>query len=646
MRTISELLLTFLFNACWQIALVAAIAALCARLLRGTTSRYQHLLWVIALAFSFCLPVLICSSLLGDAFFSELPRTMVKPASDGVAPAPQLIPDTQASLPVMWPTAPPTALKEAVPSILINRNVAAAVIVLYALFLFYRSGKLFMAWRRARNLKRSARLIDLPEQVRTTIRECHTALGMNQVRVLLSTSTTVPVAVGSLNPLIILPEHLMGETDRGVLTAAIGHELVHIERRDYLLNLIYELISLPLSFHPVTGFVKRRIRETREIRCDELVTEKLLDAATYARSLIHLARSAVNMNCPKTTITVGIANADILEERVMSILRRPKINTRRKNLLLVTAAFIFIVPCMAAAPFTLRIGINSQAAAVAPENTDAIPRTAVISDQQVDEYEKRVREAKKRLEEAEKRMEARGRILEQVLEDKLKEAQGLDERAAAELRAKIKDWRDREERPHQELDAKIRDAEDRKNRAQAELEAEYLKTARGLTQGVDALDRKKRAQAELETKFLETGLGLMQELEAKITDEIASLVGKERVLAALEAMEKDPEFILRRNMEMKAREQAELAKKANITMQQAIQIAMSQQAGMVAECRLTSNKKGHEKDQVFYILKIVSSDDPEKTPTHMLISAVDGRVVKTWKDEEGRAQPYERGRKP
>ena len=60
MRTISELLLTFLLNACWLIALVTAVAALCARLLRGTTARYQHLLWVIALAFSFGLPVLTC----------------------------------------------------------------------------------------------------------------------------------------------------------------------------------------------------------------------------------------------------------------------------------------------------------------------------------------------------------------------------------------------------------------------------------------------------------------------------------------------------------------------------------------------------------------------------------------------------------
>src|SRR5215471_3233555 len=359
MRTISQLLLTFLLNACWQIALVTAAAALCARLLRRTSARYQHMLWVTALAFSFSLPVMTCAPHTVGAFFSEPPRAIVQPAGGGFVPTPLLPLDTQEPLPI----APPAALKEAAPFILINRNVAAVVVALYLLFLCYRGGKLSMAWRRARSLKRGAYQIELPEHVRAAVNECQTILGMRQVRILCSTSTPVPIAGGSLDPMIILPEQLLRETDRGVLTAAIGHELIHIKRRDYLLNLIYEFISLPISFHPATSLVKRRIRETRELSCDELVTEKLLDAAVYARSLVHLAGSAVNLSRPGATITVGIADADILEERVMTILRKPKINTRRRKLLLVAAALIFVVPCVAAAPFALRININSRAAA-------------------------------------------------------------------------------------------------------------------------------------------------------------------------------------------------------------------------------------------------------------------------------------------
>jgi beta-lactamase regulating signal transducer with metallopeptidase domain len=499
MRTISELLLTFLLNACWQIALVTAVAALCARLLRGTTARYRHLLWVIALAFSFGLPVLTCLPLSGGVNSPEPPRNIVQPDGGGFAPAPQLIQDTQEA-----PTSsmPPT-LNEAVPFIPINTKVAVVILILYLLFLGYRSVELFMAWRKARSLKRSACWIDLPEPVRTTVRESQTALGVRRVRVLCSTSIPAPIAVGGLDPLIILPEQLLQETDRGVLTAAIGHELVHIKRRDYLLNLIYELISLPISFHPVTALVKRRIKETREISCDELVTEKLLDAAIYARSLVHLARSAVNMSRPSPTITVGIADADILEERVMTILRRPKINTRRKNLLLVAAALVFLVPCVAAAPFAFRIGIDPQSLAVSPDDTVVSPHASVVTFQQ-----------------------------------------GARQKAKQDERAR----------------------EDLKKRQLRQLEQ---------------LEMLKRQEAELERQLLEKDTDIKQKLEAKKKE--ARLM--QELLPQEEAKWKVAETREQKEARERlvAKQQAELAKKARITIQQAIQIALSQQAGTVIE---------------------------------------------------------------
>jgi uncharacterized membrane protein YkoI len=133
------------------------------------------------------------------------------------------------------------------------------------------------------------------------------------------------------------------------------------------LNLVYELIALPLAFHPATALLRRRISETRELGCDELVTDRLLEPAVYARSLVKLAGAAIMVGRPAATIAVGIADADILEERVMTILHRPKTSLRRKNLLLATAALVFVVPCVAAAPFALRVGISPRAAAPPPQ---------------------------------------------------------------------------------------------------------------------------------------------------------------------------------------------------------------------------------------------------------------------------------------
>jgi beta-lactamase regulating signal transducer with metallopeptidase domain/uncharacterized membrane protein YkoI len=577
MRAISQPLLSFLLNACWQIALITAVAALCSRLLRGTTARCKHMLWVTALAFSFGLPVMTIAPLLGSAFFSEPPRTTIQPSDEALAPATQPVPDKQASL----PTAPPAALEETAPLILINRNVAAVIVVLYLLFLCYRSGKLFMAWRRARSLKCGACLIELPEHVRAIVSECQSVLGMRQVQVLRSASIPAPIAVGGFNPMIILPEQLLRETDRDVLTAAIGHELVHVLRRDYLLNLIYEIISLPLSFHPATALVKRRIRETRELGCDELVTEKLLDATVYARSLVHLAGSAVNLSRPGTTVTVGIADADILEERVMSILRRPKTNIRRRNLLLVAAALVFVVPCVAAAPFALRIGVTPQSTAVSPDGAVVSPQATVASVQQGDGQKAK---------QEERATEKQRRKLIELGEPELKRRVAEVEAAPQKVR-KLHDA------------SSMQEMEGRKKLGEgAEIQEQEMEGRKKLGEGAEKL-----------------------QIEHEAKKPVLKLKGQRKL---------EPEIIYSLKREAaKKTNVAELAKKANITMQQAIQIAMSQQPGTVMQCRLIGERQAGERDQVFYILTIVSGDEQKSASTTMLISAVDGRVVRTWKNE-------------
>ena len=130
---------------------------------------------------------------------------------------------------------------------------------------------------------------------------------------------------------------------------------------------------MPISFHPAAAWVKRRIRHTREQRCDELVTEKLMNAAAYARSLVRMASWASPIHYSTPTISVGIADAGNLEERVMSILRKPRISTRRKSLSIAAASLLFAIPCIAAAPHILRVSINAPEATAAPAHLGAAP---------------------------------------------------------------------------------------------------------------------------------------------------------------------------------------------------------------------------------------------------------------------------------
>ena len=222
---------------------------------------------------------------------------------------------------------------------------------IYFAFLLYRIFKLIQAWQTTRTIRRLAVELEPDDRVAEVIRRCELEFGTpsRAVKVFRSETLPVPVTIGLFHPVIILPEPLLREGNVDLLTSAIGHEFIHVARHDYLLNLIYELLFVPISFHPAAALLRQRVRQTRELCCDELVAERILNAEVYARSLVRLASSAPPLRRLSVTTTVGIADADILEARIMSLLKKPELKTRWKKLLLVAVSLLLLVPCVAAA---------------------------------------------------------------------------------------------------------------------------------------------------------------------------------------------------------------------------------------------------------------------------------------------------------
>ena len=356
MRLSSQLLLTFLFNAFWQIALIAGTASLGSWLLRNSFARYRH--WVQAAA--------LCLAFLVPAFTTS--RTLI----DNI---------TQPSTPVTFerqsaalftneavPPLPETETSALASTFKINQSVGLAILGIYFAFLLYSIFKLIQAWQTTRTIRRRATEIEPNDSVTQVIHRCELEFGTRAGSATRSISVfrsetlplPVPVTVGLFNPVIILPESLLREGNVELLTSAIGHEFVHVARRDYLLNLIYELLFVPVSFHPAAALLRRRVRETRELCCDELVAERILNAEVYARSLVKLASPATPLRRLSVTTTVGIADADILEARIMSLLKKPNLHTRWKKSLLILVSLLLLVPCAAAAAFAMRFDVETQ----------------------------------------------------------------------------------------------------------------------------------------------------------------------------------------------------------------------------------------------------------------------------------------------
>ena len=350
MRISSQLLLTFLLNAIWQVALIAALAALGSWLLRNSVARYRHWVWVGALCLAFLVPAITSSRVLLDARPWDFSTPTMSARGSISQLAREITPEMTAPF-----VAPPSTFQ-------LNQTLGLSLLAIYCGFLLYRGFRLAQAWHTTRSIRHSALPIELDDRVAEVINTCERQLGTRSRSVkVLRSEVPVPITIGLRHPVIILPEPLLREGNIDLLTSAIGHEFVHVKRHDYLLNLIYELLFVPISFHPAAALLRRRVRQTRELCCDELVAERILKAEVYARSLVRLASSAPPLRRLSVTTTVGIADADILEARIMSLLKKPELNTRWKKLLLVVVALLLLVPCVVAASFASRFDVESNA---------------------------------------------------------------------------------------------------------------------------------------------------------------------------------------------------------------------------------------------------------------------------------------------
>ena len=108
------------------------------------------------------------------------------------------------------------------------------------------------------------------------------------VRLLQSALVEVPTVVGWLRPVILLPASSLAGLTPGQLDAILVHELAHVRRFDYLVNIFQCLIETVMFYHPVVWWVSRCIREEREHCCDDLVVKVCGNRVAYARALATL----------------------------------------------------------------------------------------------------------------------------------------------------------------------------------------------------------------------------------------------------------------------------------------------------------------------------------------------------------------------
>ncbi|MFL6194152.1 MAG: M56 family metallopeptidase, partial [Thermoanaerobaculia bacterium] len=143
--------------------------------------------------------------------------------------------------------------------------------------------------RRVRRLPRQAR--PAGDAIEALTRDLCRRLKIGRAVTLLeSAAVTVPMVIGWLRPVVLVPASTLAGLTPLQLEAILAHELAHVRRHDYLVNLLQAAVETLLFYHPAVWWVSAQVRKERESCCDDLAVAVCGDRLGYARALVDLER--------------------------------------------------------------------------------------------------------------------------------------------------------------------------------------------------------------------------------------------------------------------------------------------------------------------------------------------------------------------
>jgi len=293
-----------LLHSLWEGALVALGAALLLRSMRGATSRSRYLVAVLALLLFAGLPlrrVVATPSAREHALVLEQGPLRPNP-STASAPGPLPIPALR--------TRVAEKLERALPSMVLVWGAGMLILLLRL-----AGGWLWLQrlrWRRAELAPDSMQrqLLDLCR--RAGLKRAVTLLGCE--------SLPGPSVVGFLRPAILVPTGWFLNMSPAHVEALLAHELAHVLRHDYLVNLLQSLLEVLFFYHPGLWWLSHRIRQERELACDAFATRLLGDPLPLAEALTHLERRGLGHVSLEPALA---AHGGSLMERIRHLLLPP-----------------------------------------------------------------------------------------------------------------------------------------------------------------------------------------------------------------------------------------------------------------------------------------------------------------------------------
>jgi len=285
----------------WQGAALAILLGVALALIRPTAARTRYTLSLVTLAAMLILPIATTLRLY-DPGVSTATGTFVAPqpssdltASPSPSPSPSRAPSARnATVKSLPPIASATQPNTGIARFTLLRDrlepMLPWLVVIWVVGVLILSVRLAYGWMGARRLQTHGTRT-VPEALQQVLARLAARLRVNRpVRLLESLLIEVPAVVGWLRPVVLVPASALTGLTPQQLEVLLAHELAHVRRYDYLVNIVQCVVETLLFYHPAVWWVSRRIREEREHCCDDLAVAVCGDPHLYATALVGMER--------------------------------------------------------------------------------------------------------------------------------------------------------------------------------------------------------------------------------------------------------------------------------------------------------------------------------------------------------------------
>lgn len=305
-----ELALSFLISSTIKATLLLGLTAGIAYALRPRSASVRHQVWALGIVSSLALPLL---TLLLPSWHSS---TLSKAASLLGPPRAAAERNTLQGLPSM--------MVDAVAGSLVSGQLVKLILLLWALGALFITLKLLGGLARLARVSTRSRVVDKDDWTQSVLAVCRSLGLARPVRVLQSGDVTaMPMTWGIVRPRILVPAGAM-EWSADRRRAVLSHELAHIARHDWLVQICAELARSLYWFHPLVWFATASLRNESERACDDAVLNGGIDASDYANQLLDLARTLKSAH-RGWSAALAIARPTNLERRFIAMLN-PTLN--------------------------------------------------------------------------------------------------------------------------------------------------------------------------------------------------------------------------------------------------------------------------------------------------------------------------------